>query len=375
MFRVFLSIAALTVSASVSTASAMTDAPRAGASINVEVEKVVSGLRHPWGLAFLPDRAMLVTERQGRLIHVGTDGTVQEVAGVPEVAASGQGGLLDVTTHPGFSANRLVYLSYAEPGDGGSSTAVARGRLADNGAGLDNVEVIFSQTPKIRSSRHFGSRLVFANDGTLFVTLGDRAARPEAQNPQNHIGTVVRINDDGSVPSDNPFLGDPSTLDTIYSLGHRNIQGADLDADGRLWTVEHGARGGDELNLPQAGQNYGWPTISYGRHYSGGRIGEGTEAPGLEQPVYYWDPSIAPSGLAVVDGDLFAAWQGNILIGALKDQLLSRLVLEGDTVVAEEILLEREIGRIREVEMGPDGAIYLLTDEGSGGVYRLTPSS
>ena len=365
-------LAMTTLATSGSAYAAQTDAPQPSqSSQEPELTTVASDLAHPWGMAFLPDGAMLVTERAGRLVLIGPDGARHQVAGTPDVAARGQGGLLDVALDPDFAENRLVYLSFSEPGEGGIGTSVARGTLDEDRQALSGLEVIYRQRPKLSTTRHYGSRLVFAPDGTLFVTQGDRGNRPMAQDASNLVGTLVRINPDGSIPEDNPFVDDPNVADEIYSYGHRNIQGADLDADGNLWTVEHGARGGDEVNKPQAGNNYGWPTISYGRHYSGGRIGVGTAAEGMEQPVYYWDPSIAPSGLAVVDGGMFPDWQGNILVGALKDQLLSRLVMEGDEVVAEEQLLKGRIGRIREVEIGPDGAIYLLSDADSGAVYRL----
>jgi glucose/arabinose dehydrogenase len=263
----------------------------------VSVATVAEGLEHPWGLAFLPDGRMLVTERPGRLRLVGTDGALSEpLGGVPEVYENGQGGLLDVALDPDFAANQLVYLSFAEPGGEGGGTAVARGKL---GAGrLDHVEVIWRQQPKLDSGHHFGSRLVFLRDGTLIVTLGDRNQRQYIPDMKAQIGKLVRINRDGSIPKDNPFVGNADYSPDIYSLGHRNVQGATLHPDtGELWTVEHGARGGDEINTPKPGKNYGWPVISFGREYSGGKIGEGTAKAGLEQPAYYWDPSIAPAGM------------------------------------------------------------------------------
>lgn len=338
------------------------------------VSVVAEDLEHPWGLAFLPDGRMLVTERAGQLRIVGKGGEVSKpLAGVPEVYANGQGGLLDVALDPAFAENRLVYLSYAEPGGAGGGTAVARGRLGE--AGLEQVEVIFRQAPKLDSGHHFGSRLVFLPDGTLIVTLGDRNRREHIADMNSHVGKLVRINPDGSVPADNPFAGKDGYAPEIYSLGHRNVQGAALNpATGALWTVEHGARGGDEVNIPQAGKNYGWPVISYGHEYSGGKIGEGTEKPGLEQPVYYWDPSIAPSGLAFYDGALVPAWRGNLFAGSLKFGMLVRLTLEGDRITAEERLLEDLGARIRDVVEGPDGALYLLTDESDGQILRLAPA-
>src|SRR5687768_11906973 len=295
---------------------------------------VAVGLEHPWAVAFLPDGRMLVTERPGRLRLVGRDGQLSApLAGVPAVLARGQGGLLDVTLSPGFAQDGLVYLSFAEPGGAGGGTAVARGRLGDRG--LENTQVIWRQEPKLNGHNHWGSRLAWRPDGTLFVTLGDRFHQPElAQDLSTTVGKVVRINADGSVPRDNPFVGRANVRPEIWSSGHRNVQAAVLDGNGQLWTVEHGARGGDELNNPQPGRNYGWPVITYGIDYSGARIGEGTAKAGLEQPVYYWDPSIAPSGMAFYTGDRFPAWRGSILVGALSGKLLARLETSGGKVTA-----------------------------------------
>jgi glucose/arabinose dehydrogenase len=340
----------------------------------ISVVTVAEDLEQPWGLAFLPDGRMLVTEKAGRLRLVGQDGSLSEpLAGVPEVYDGGQGGLLDVALDPDFAANRLVYLSFSEPGDGGSGTAVARGRLgADR---LEGVEVIWRQQPKLDSGHHFGSRLVFLKDGTLIVTLGDRNQRQYIPDMKAHIGKLVRINRDGTIPQDNPFVGNDAYAPDIYSLGHRNVQGATLnEATGELWTVEHGARGGDEINVPKPGRNYGWPVISYGREYSGGKIGEGTSKSGLEQPVYYWDPSIAPSGMTFYTGDKFPAWKGNLFVGALKFQLLARLEVDGTRIVREERLLEDMGERIRDVRQGPDGYLYLLTDEDDGRILRIEPA-
>ena len=341
---------------------------------SISIVTVVEGLEQPWGLAFLPDGRMLVTEKEGRLRLAGTDGTLSEpLAGVPEVYDNGQGGLLDVALDPDFAANQLVYLSFAEPGGEGGGTAVARGKL---GAGrLDHVEVIWRQQPKLDSGHHFGSRLVFLRDGTLIVTLGDRNQRQYIPDMKAQIGKLVRINRDGSIPEDNPFVGNTDYSPDIYSLGHRNVQGATLHPDtGELWTVEHGARGGDEINTPKPGKNYGWPVIAYGREYSGEEIGEGTAKPGLEQPVYYWDPSIAPSGMTFYTGDKFPAWKGNLFVAALKFQLLARLEVEGNRIVREERLLEGMGERIRDVVQGPDGYLYLLTDEDDGRILRLEPA-
>ena len=347
----------------------------------LDVQTVASGLENPWGLAFLPDGRMLVTERAGRLRIVSRNGTVSsQVIGVPPVLASGQGGLLDVALAPDFDATRLVYLSYAEPREGASGTSVARGRLVEDAgnARLENVEVIFRQQPAVSGSGHYGSRLVFGRDGTLFVTLGERQTqRARAQDLSTHLGKVVRILPDGGVPDDNPFARMPGARPEIWSYGHRNPQGAALDpVTGRLWTVEHGPRGGDELNHPEAGKNYGWPVISYGREYAGGSIGEGTARPGMEQPVKYWDPSVSPSGLAFYTGTLLPGWKGSLFTGALSGARLIRLRLDpaGERVVEEEPLLTELRERIRDVRQGPDGALWLLTDSPNGRVLRVAPA-
>jgi glucose/arabinose dehydrogenase len=335
---------------------------------------VASGLEHPWGLVFLPDGAMLVTERAGRLRRVDRDGRVsQPLAGVPKAFARGQGGLLDVALSPGFARDRLVYLSYAELGDDGAGTAVARARLGEGG--LSDLQVIWRQVPKVNGPNHWGSRLVFARDGTLFITTGDRFAyRERAQDLSTTLGKIVRINADGSIPQDNPFVKRDGARPEIWSYGHRNVQAAALDPDtGQLWTVEHGARGGDELNHPQAGKNYGWPVITYGVDYSGARIGEGQAKPGLEQPVYYWDPVIAPSGATFYTGDAYPQWRGSLFVGSLTPGALVRLTISGDRVSAEERYLG-DIGRVRNVVQGPDGLIYLLTDEANGRIIRVEPA-
>jgi glucose/arabinose dehydrogenase len=342
----------------------------------VRLVTVAEGLEHPWGLAFLPDGRALVTERPGRLRIVATDGQVGlALAGVPGVAAVNQGGLLDVAIDPEFENNGLVYLSYTEPRDGANGTTVARGRLAD--AGLEDVQVIFRQQPAVAGGHHFGSRLVFAHDGRLFVTLGDRGSqRARAQTLDSHLGKVVRIERDGGVPGDNPFAGIAGALPEVWSYGHRNVQGAALHpVTGELWTNEHGPRGGDELNRTLPGLNYGWPVATYGTEYSGATISERPTAPGVEAPVHHWVPSIATSGLIFYTGDRFPQWRGNAFIGGLKSQQLVRLELEGNRVVREERLLRGEIRqRVRDVEQGPDGLIYLLTDEGKGRLLRLEPA-
>ena len=340
----------------------------------IRITAVAQGLEHPWGLDFLPDGRMLVTERPGRLRIVGVDGTLSApLGGVPPVRAVGQGGLLDVALDPGFADNGLVYISDAEPGEGDASgTAVARGRLTD--AGLEQVEVLFRQVPKVDSRHHYGSRLVFDRSGRLFITLGDRGnQRPLVQDLTTHVGKVIRLERDGSVPSDNPFVGRDGVLPEVFSFGHRNIQGAALHpASGELWTHEHGPRGGDEVNITRAGLNYGWPVITYGREYHGPAIGEGTEKAGMEQPLHHWVPSIAPSGMAFYTAEAIPGWRGNLLVGALASQQVARLVLSADNKVVHEERIP--IGeRVREVVQGPDGAVYLLTDTGnSSRILRLT---
>jgi glucose/arabinose dehydrogenase len=342
----------------------------------VRVETVARGLEHPWALAFLPDGRMLVSERPGRLRIVTTNGRVSEpLARVPEVFARGQGGLLDVALDPRFAANGLVYFSYAEPGPGGAGTAVARGRLREDR--LEGVQVIYRQQPKVEGAAHFGSRLAFARDGTLFITQGDRYSyREQAQDLSVGFGKIIRINSDGSLPRDNPFVGRGDARPEIWSYGHRNVQAAALDPrTGQLWTVEHGARGGDELNHPEAGKNYGWPVITYGVDYSGAKIGEGTAKAGMEQPVYYWDPVIAPSGMAFYTGDAFPDWKGSILIGSLTPGALVRLTMKDGKVAREERYLGELNERIRDVRQGPDGMVYLVTDNRDGRVLRVVPAA
>ncbi|HZB62429.1 MAG TPA: PQQ-dependent sugar dehydrogenase [Microvirga sp.] len=347
--------------------------------VEVIVETLARNLQNPWGLAFLPDGRMLVTEKPGRLRIAEADGRLLEpVTGLPRIAARGQGGLLDVALDPDFRQNRLVYLSFAEDrGERRAGTSVARGRLSDDGTALESVQVIFRQEPSYTGNNHWGSRLVFDRSGNLFVTLGDRFdLRDQAQNPANHIGKIVRIRPDGSAAADNPFLNREDARPEIWSLGHRNVQAAALNpATGELWTVEHGARGGDEVNIPGKGRNYGWPVISYGVHYSGEKIGEGTRKPGLEQPAFYWDPSVAPSGMAFYTGDKFPAWRGSILVGALAGKLVSRLETNGNKVTGEERMLQNLGERIRDVRQGPDGFIYLLTDSSQGRILRMKPAS
>jgi aldose sugar dehydrogenase len=345
----------------------------------VKVETYAEGLAHPWGMAFLPDGRLLVTERPGRMRLVAKDGKPSPpLKGMPAVVSTRQGGLLDVALSPDFASSRLIFISYSEPrGAGGSGTSVARAKLEieGDGARLGDVKVIFRQEPASSGPMHFGSRLAFAPDGNLFVTLGERFQREKAQDLGTHYGKVVRIRPDGSVPTDNPFVGKSGVKPEIWSYGHRNVQsGAINPATGKLWTVEHGARGGDEVNIPLAGRNYGWPVITYGIDYSGAKIGVGTAKAGMEQPVYYWDPSIAPSGMAFYTGNLFPEWKGDLFVGALRGQALHRLVLDGDRVVGEEALLRNLGERIRDVRSGPDGALWLLTDSTDGRVLRLVPA-
>ncbi len=345
----------------------------------IHVETFADGLYSPWALAFLPDGRMLVTEKPGRLRIVSADGKLSApLNGVPEVDDRGQGGLLDVALDPDFARNRLVYLSFSEPGDGGTNgTAVARGRLADNPErGLEAVEVIYSQRPKVSSTLHFGSRLVFDGKGHLFVALGERSKseyRRQAQDLSSGLGKVVRIRTDGAVPVDNPFVGKPGMEPRIWSYGHRNQQGAAIDpATGELWTIEHGPRGGDEINISRAGKNYGWPVVSHGINYDGTPVNKGEKTgPGIVDPIHVWVPSIGPSGMAFYTGDAIPQWTGDLFVGGLAIPKLVRLERDGDKIVHEEALLEELSSRIRDVRQGPDGALYLL-DESEGEILRLT---
>lgn len=342
----------------------------------VRVVTIAEGLQTPWSLAFLPDGRMLVTERAGTMRIVSSSGERSApLAGIPDVHAQGQGGLLDVVLGPDFGDDRRIYFSYAQPTGRGARTAVARAVLDPDSLRLDQVEVIFTQDDDPPGRHHWGSRLVFARDGTLFVTLGDRFMhRDLAQTLDNHYGKIVRINQDGTVPADNPFVDQPGAKPEIFSYGHRNLQGAALHPEsGVLWTHEHGPQGGDEVNVGKAGANYGWPVITYGREYvTGGRIGEGTERADVEPPLHHWTPSIAPSGMAFYTGDAFPRWRGNLFVGALRGQLLSRLELDGERVVGEERFLTELGSRIRDVRQGPDGGLYLL-DESHGRILKLEP--
>lgn len=355
-----------------------TRAPYVTTKTTFDVQPVAEGLEKPWGLAFLPGGEMLVTEKAGRLRIVSKDGKLSEpVAGLPEVYPAKQGGLLDVVVGP----DGLIYWSYAEKRPDGDGTAVARGRLVMGAAPkMDAVQVIWRQTPTLESGMHYGSRLAFAPDGKLFITSGERSILPgrvQAQRLDGTLGKVVRINADGSIPKDNPFVGKAGAKPEIWSIGHRNPQSAAINPwTGKLWTVEHGAKGGDELNIPQAGKDYGWPTITYGQEYAGSPIGDGiTAKAGMEQPVYYWDPVIAPSGMAFYDADLFPAWKGSLFVGGLVDKKMVRLTLNGDKVVGEEWLLTDQNERIRDVRVGPDGAVYVLTDNAKGRILKLVPKA
>jgi glucose/arabinose dehydrogenase len=342
----------------------------------VGAEPVARGLDHPWAVAFLPQGRFLVTERPGRMRVVAADGKLgPPLAGLPAVAAGGQGGLLDVVLDSGFQTNRNLFFCFSEPGPGGNSTALARARLAADESRLEDVKVIFSQKPKVASNLHFGCRIVETPDGNLFLTLGERFSRKEqAQQLDNHLGKVVRITKDGAPAPGNPFIGRAGALPEIWSYGHRNMQGATLAPDGRFWTHEHGPQGGDEINLPEAGRNYGWPVITYGENYGGGPIGEGiTAKAGMEQPLHYWVPSIAPSGMAFLTSDRYGpGMKGNLFIGSLKFGYLDRLQIAQGKVAREEKLLEG-IGRVRDVRQGPDGLLYVLTDESNGALLRVLP--
>lgn len=344
----------------------------------VSPQTITSGLSFPWAVAFVPDGGYLVTERDGVLKFVSEDGAQTVVDGVPEVFAQGQGGLLDIALSPDFSADRTIFMSFSQGSAEGAGTSVYRAVLSPSGDGyrLKDGKTIFAGNNKGYGGRHFGSRLAFAPDGTLFMTLGDRGEDQRAQDPADHTGSVLRITRDGDPAPGNPFLDDPNAKPEIWSIGHRNPQSAAIHPDtGILWTVEHGARGGDEVNVPEAGKNYGWPVISYGRHYSGGKIGVGTEKAGMEQPVHYWDPSIAPSGMAFVTSGKYPDWQGDLLVGALRGQHLAKLDLDGRSVVSEDRLLEDLGERIRDVRQAPDGWIYVLTDSDDGRLIRLVPQS
>lgn len=336
----------------------------------VQVDTMAEGFETPWSVAFLPDGGFLVTEREGRLWHVGPDGQRSQVRGLPNIRVTGQGGLLDVAVMRDFSETREIVFSYAKPQGRAEGTAMSIARLSQDRTRLEDVRLLFEMKPGSSGGRHFGGRVVEARDGTLFLTTGDRGDDDSAQDLMRHNGKVIRINRDGSVPKDNPFVGRDDALPEIWSYGHRNPQGATLDGEGRLWLAEHGARGGDEVNLVQRGANYGWPVISYGRHYSGLPIGEGTSKPGMEQPQMYWDPSMAPSGMTFYTGDLWPAWQGQAFVGSLKFDYIARI--GGRDLAEVEQIKGRETERVRDIREAPDGSIWFIS-EGRGTIYRITP--
>ena len=356
-----------------------TRAPGVQTAVSMAHAVVASGLVHPWGLALLPDGQWLVTEKPGRMRVISADGQIgAPITGLPAVDARGQGGLLDVIVGPSFGQDRMIYWSYAEPREGGNATSVARGRLSDDLTKVDNVQVIFRALPVYDGDKHFGSSLAFAPDGKLFITLGERSdkpMRPQAQDLGSHMGKTIRINADGSVPADNPFVGQAGAKPEIWSLGHRNMQGIAVQpGTGAVWTVEHGTRGGDEINLDQAGKNYGWPGVAYGIEYNGQPIPAVTAKEGTEQPVYYWDPVIAPGGMTFYNGPMFPGWNGNLLVTGLAGKHLARLVLENNRVVGEERLLTGLNERIRDVAVAADGAVWVITDEEDGKLIRLAVS-
>lgn len=355
-----------------------TRAPSVATTVTMTNTVVADGLENPWGLALLPDNRWLVTEKPGRLRIVSAEGQIGEpITGLPAVDARGQGGLLDIVVGPTFGQDRMIYWSYSEARTGGNATSVARGALSADGTGLENVQVIFRALPVYDGDKHFGSSLAFDPAGHLFVTLGERSdapMRPQAQDLGSHMGKTIRINADGTVPSDNPFVGREGALPEIWSLGHRNVQGVAIQpGTGAAWTIEHGTRGGDEVNLDEAGKNYGWPNAAYGIEYRGGPINEGqTAADGTEQPVYYWDPVIAPGGATFYSGRMFPGWEGNLLVAALKEMHIARLVIENNRVIGEERLLTGLGARIRDVAVGADGAVWAITDEEDGKLVRLS---
>ncbi|MFK7993998.1 MAG: PQQ-dependent sugar dehydrogenase [Granulosicoccus sp.] len=339
----------------------------------ITIERVTDGLNRPWAVAFLSNNEWLVTERSGQLRLI-VDGVLQRqaISGTPKVNAKGQGGLLDVIPDPSYAQNGWIYLSFsAQSLTGRSGTEVVRGRIKNN-QWIDEQE-LFVAKPKQRGGRHFGSRLAFDQEGFLYISLGDRGDGDTSQNGQTHAGSIIRLHANGDIPQSNPFVANDDVLNEIYSLGHRNVQGMTYDPQtNTLWAHEHGPQGGDELNKVIAGKNYGWPVITYGVNYgSGTKIGEGSKKAGYEQPATFWDPSIAPSGLALVSSDRYPQWNGNLMVGALKYQLLARLTLKDNTVRDEERLLQGEFGRIRDIRQGPDGYLYFLTDATNGGLYRI----
>jgi aldose sugar dehydrogenase len=347
-------------------------------STKFDVVVVAKGLEEPWAVEPLPGGDLLVTEKPGRMRIVSAKGALGEpLSGIPSVDARGQGGLLDVALSPAFDRNRTIFWSFSEPRQGGNATSVARGVLSEDRRSIGQVKVIFRALPAYDGDKHYGSRLAFDSDGMLYVTLGERSdkpIRPQAQQLDSHMGKILRITPDGSAPKDNPFVGKPGALPEIWSLGHRNIQAAAFDPQGRLWEVEHGTNGGDELNLVAKGKNYGWPVQAYGEEYSGDPIpGATTARQGMEQPVYYWDPVIGPAGAQFYTGSAFPEWRNNLFIGSLRDAMLVRLTLENDRVTGEEHLLKDRGQRVRDVRQGADGALYLVTDEAQGELWKIVP--
>lgn len=347
-------------------------------NVDFDVVVLTGGLEHPWAVEPLPSGDLLVTERPGRMRIVTANGQLsQPIGGVPAVDARDQGGLLDVALSPSFDSDRTIYWSYSEPRRGGNGTSVARGVLSSDRRQLNDVRVIFRAMPTYNGHMHFGSRVLFGPDGMLYVTLGERSdleIRPQAQHLDSHMGKILRINPDGSVPGDNPFVGRSGALSEIWTLGHRNVQAAGFDADGQLWIVEHGPRGGDELNRIEKGKNYGWPLVTYGIEYSGAPIANAvTDREGFERPVYYWDPVIAPSGAQFYTGDAFPAWRDNLFVGSLKEKRLVRLALEDDRVIGEEHLIADRRQRVRDVRQGLDGSLYIVTDEDNGELWKIMP--
>ncbi|WLD57139.1 PQQ-dependent sugar dehydrogenase [Salinispirillum sp. LH 10-3-1] len=339
-----------------------------------QLETVVSGLSNPWSLAFLPNDEILITERPGRLRRMVEGSLIDEpVSGLPEITASGQGGLLDVVPHPDFAQNRWVYFSYSHGNNQGLTTRLARGQYHDGH--LSNVEILFDAAPRVSGGRHFGSRIVFDDDGYLYLTVGDRGQQNRAQELDNHIGTTIRLHDDGQVPSDNPFVDHANALPEIYTYGNRNAQGMALHPSSRaVWQHEHGPRGGDEINLIQSGLNYGWPEVTHGINYNGSPITDLTEKAGMESPLLHWTPSIAPSGMAFYTGDVFPQWEGDLFVGALAGQKIQRVRFNGTDLISQEDMLTGFNTRIRDIRNGPDGTLWLLTDEGNGRLLRMVPA-
>ena len=368
----------ITIPPSVQAQSALNPTKSLATTGNAKAVVVAEGLENPWALAFLPGEPagrMLVTERAGRMRIVSADGKVgAPLSGVPAVFAVNQGGLMDVVLSPDFRRDRSIYFTFAQPMPGGARTAAASAQLGDGK--LDNVKIIFAQADVVGGGLHFGSRIAIARDGRLFITTGDRySEKDKAQSLETHLGKVIHINADGSVPKDNPFVGNTTARKEIWSYGHRNLQGAAMHpVTGKLWTHEHGARGGDEINVPLAGKNYGWPVIGYGIDYSGLRLHESSERVGMEQPIHYWLPSIAPSGMAFYTAGRFAQWKDSLFVGALAGQHLARLTLDGERVIAEERLLGDRRERIRDVRQAPDGYLYVITDEANGKILRVSPN-